>query len=76
MRNGSHDVDVLGGTERPAVGAAAVASTIAFRLRQSDIRPTGSSGLADWGDPLEILREVRGHGVQLSTFNGRAAYGT
>ena len=61
---------VLGCAERPAVGAGAVAATAVALLANSNNLESGARGLAEWFDPLETLRMVRGRGLRPEIFAG------
>ena len=74
QRGRANDVDVYGAVERPAVGAAAVAATIALRIEHSAHRPDGVAGLAQWADAKAIAQEICSHGVRLVRFKGNASY--
>jgi hypothetical protein len=74
QRGLSNDVVVYGAVERPAVGAAAVAATIALRIEHSPHRPAGASGLARWTDAKALAQEISSHGVRLVHFKGKATY--
>ena len=69
-REGTHDVSVVGVTERTAVGAAAVAATAAAWSVAGRF-PAGASGLAAIVEPRAFLTDLMDRGIRISSFDGR-----
>ncbi len=68
-RDGERRSVVYGALDRPAVAGAAVAAVTALRLAGTDVEP-GAGGIAELGDPVELLRELARRGVRAATFEG------
>jgi hypothetical protein len=69
-REGTHEVAIVGASEAPAVGAAAVASTAAAWTVAGRF-PPGAAGLASIDDPRAFLVDVLDRGVRLFSFDGQ-----
>jgi hypothetical protein len=67
------DARVLGAIDRPAVAAAAVASTLAVAILGGTTKQTGAAGLASLVDPVPFLRDLGSIGVKAAVFEGAAA---
>ncbi len=72
---GRAETRILGSAVRPATAAAAVASTAARWAADGRLSRAGAGGLAEMiGSPGEFLRELRGLGVVVASFEGRDPY--
>ena len=69
-RAGTHEVSVMGVTERTAVGAAAVAATSAAWTVAGRF-PPGATGLAAVVEPRAFLADLMDRGVRIFSFDGR-----
>jgi hypothetical protein len=69
-RHGTHEVTVVGASEAPAVGAAAVASTAAAWTVAGRF-PPGAAGLAALAEPRAFLVDLLDRGVRVFSFDGR-----
>jgi hypothetical protein len=70
-RGGERRSVVYGALDRPAVAGAAVAAVTALRLATTEVEP-GAGGVAELGDPVELLRELARRGVRAAAFEGAA----
>lgn len=64
---------VLGAIDRPAVAAAAVASTLSVAILRGAVTHHGAAGLASLVDPVPFLRDLGAIGVKAAVFEGAAA---
>jgi hypothetical protein len=69
-QEGTHEVSVVGVTERTAVGAAAVAATAAAWTVAGRF-PAGASGLAAIVEPRAFLSDLMDRGLRMFSFDGR-----
>lgn len=68
-----HQVHVFGAVERPAVAAAAVATSTSLAVLKGEC-PSGAYGLAHLADPLPLLQDVVERGVRAMRFEGVSMY--
>ncbi|HUP74998.1 MAG TPA: Gfo/Idh/MocA family oxidoreductase [Acidimicrobiales bacterium] len=69
-REGTHEVAVIGATQRTAVGAAAVAATAAAWTVAGRF-PAGAAGLAAMVEPRAFLADLMDRGIRIFSFDGR-----
>jgi hypothetical protein len=69
-REGTHEVSVVGVSERTAVGAAAVAATAAAWTIGGRF-PAGAAGLAAMVEPRAFLADLMDRGIRVFSFDGR-----
>jgi hypothetical protein len=69
-RGTTQETLVLGATERPAVGAAAVVAIATEWVLSGKVAGRGMSGLAEVDDPVGFLGELAKRGLVVEIFEG------
>ncbi len=69
-RGSARETLVLGATERPAVGAAAVAATAVEWVLDGRVGVRGMAGLAEAVEPVGFLGELADRGLVAEIFEG------
>jgi saccharopine dehydrogenase-like NADP-dependent oxidoreductase len=73
-RGPSHDAQVLGAIDRPAIAAGTVAAVAATWTADGRLTRSGAGGLAELVDePVPFLQELARRGVRAAVFEGQSA---
>jgi hypothetical protein len=71
LRGASHDVEVYGALDRPAVASGTVAAVAAAWTTDGRLSRPGAGGLAELIDePVPFLQELARRGVRAAVFEG------
>jgi CTP:molybdopterin cytidylyltransferase MocA len=76
-RGPTHDAQVLGAIDRPAVAAGTVAAVAAVWTASGRLSRPGAAGLAELvTEPVPFLRELSRRGVKAAVFEGSESLAT
>jgi Oxidoreductase family, NAD-binding Rossmann fold len=69
-RGGTHDVDVYGAVDRPAVASGTVAAVACIAAVAGRFGRFGAGGLGEVGEPVPMLAELARRGIKAAVFAG------